>query len=140
MYIDHFRVVFCLCVKTSLRAKPFMRMCSAYSLIFRKNKLIFIKKENVLHEDTRKLGNGLLTLGNLVLITNTSFQQLILTNEPLPSSPEVSPPDFALRPSPYDAVTQRKTGHSSTQKILACFLRVQDVMTVCPPRLNEGAE
>jgi len=49
-YISHFRVAFCLCVKTSLCAKPFMKMCCAYRFIFMQTKLIFIWK--VLNEDS----------------------------------------------------------------------------------------
>ena len=41
---DHFRVVFSLCVKTSLRVKRFMWNCFAWRFIFMQIKLIYIWK------------------------------------------------------------------------------------------------
>ena len=61
---DHFRVVFCLDVKTSLRAKPFTWNVFPCTFIFMQIKLVFIWK--VFHEDSSwnigkwQLGNGLL--------------------------------------------------------------------------------
>lgn len=55
----HFRVVFCLCVKTNLCAKPFiLEMNSAYRFIFTLSKLIFVRKVllafKLMHKITRR--------------------------------------------------------------------------------------
>ena len=63
--IGHFRVLLCLCFKTSLSETFHMKMSSACSFIFMQIKVIFIRMVSHLvslwSRGTRELGNSLLT-------------------------------------------------------------------------------
>ena len=63
-----------------------------------------------------------------------------IVNKPLLSFPEVSPPNPALPLWPYDAASQKRTGHSLSLQSPVYFWRVQVWANVCRLLPHEGAE
>ena len=73
MPIGHFRVLLCLCFKTSLSAKPFLWKWVLHPVSFScKSKVIFIRMvshlDSLWNRGTRELGNGLLVKLHVDLI------------------------------------------------------------------------